>query len=206
MLLGQIVAISFATNLFLLTLLVSQGSIPPTLSTRASRQRWFSPWLIDLFALQITLASVAVLGDSNYWNPPELFMSALMAPHIALMAMPLARSVLPATFFAHDDVGFVDKAYDYMCYLVCVVGSGRVQATTYKFFSLAGMSIICKALFEHPAVSSVGFDVIFCWMTWLCWWAAGGNAAVPAKDQPTELRNAKGTVGEDGKNKGSINQ
>jgi hypothetical protein len=206
MLLGQIVAISFATNLFLLTLLVSQGSTPPTSTTKASRHRWLSPWLIDLFALQVTLASVAILGNDKYWNLPELFMSALMAPHIALMAMPLARAVLPTHFFAHDDADFVDKAYDYMCYLVCVVGSGRVQATSYKFFSLAGVSIICSALFEHAAVSSVGFDVIFCWMTWLCWWAVGGNAMVPVKEQPPELRDAKATVGDDKKNTDSICQ
>jgi hypothetical protein len=197
MLLGQIVAISFATNLFLLTLLVSPGSTPPTSTTKAYARRWLGPWLIDLFALQITFASVAILGGDKNWNFPKMFLPALMAPHVALMAMPLARAILPATLFTHDNAGFVKTAYDYMCYLVAVVGLGRVQAASYKLFSLAGVGIICSTLFEHPAVSSVGFDAIFCWITWLCWWAVRGSATMPVKDQHSRLGDAKRAVRED---------
>jgi hypothetical protein len=199
MLLGQIVAISFATNLFLLTLLVSPPpqSTPPT---RASRRKWLGPWLVELLAMQITFAAVHILSDDTYWNRPGLFMSALMAPHVVLMVMPLAHALLPATFFAQDDINFVDKAYDYMRYVVFLVGSGRVQATAYKFFSHAGMEILFNTLFEHPAVSSVGFDAIFCWITWLCWWAVRGDTMVPVQAQPAEVMDAKLTVGNGGKN------
>jgi hypothetical protein len=184
MLLGQIVAISFATNLFLLTLLVSPPP-PSTSSTKISRRRWLGPWLIDLVAVMTTLGSVVVLGDDTYWSRPGLFMSTLMAPHVVLLAPPLAHALLPATFFVYDDMDFVDNAYDYMRHLVMIAGTGYVQAATYKFFSIVGVETICSALFEHPAVSSVGFDAIFCCATWLCWWAVCGDAMVPSK---TNLR------------------
>jgi len=33
---------------------------------------------------------------------------------------------------------------------------------------------IFEALYEHPAVSSVGWDVIMCWVSWCMWALTGG--------------------------------
>jgi len=167
MLLGQIVAISFATNLFLLALLFSspaQGS--PKMGPRT--HSWVGPWLLNLFAIFATAYPAMQLADEHYWHHPTHFMPMLLAPHVALMLLPTARAIVPARYL-DSDPQFTDKVY-YMMWVSTTLIAGMVSGyTTVKAYDYGGLEGIGNALFEHPAVSSVGFDVIFCWITWICW-------------------------------------
>jgi hypothetical protein len=167
MLLGQIVAISFATSLFLLTLLLS----PPASSSisRFRGQKWLGPWLLNFLAIFATAYSAMQLADEHYWHHPTHFMSMLLAPHIALMVLPVARAIIPAGYF-NDDVQFTDKVYNYMWVLVLGNAGLMLAWTTATAYAYSGFTGIWSALLEHPAVSSVGFDVIFCWITWISWY------------------------------------
>jgi hypothetical protein len=50
---------------------------------------------------------------------------------------------------------------------------------TVKVYSHGGFQVILRTLYEHPAVSSVGYDVIFCWMSWMCWlFTQGGRIQI----------------------------
>jgi hypothetical protein len=167
MLLGQIVAISFATNLFLLTLLLSPPA--PASSSESRGPKWLGPWLLNLFAIFATAYPAMQLADEHYWHHPTHFMPVLLAPHIALMVLPIVRAVIPAGYL-EEDVQFTDKVYNYM-WALCLGNAGLMLVwTTATAYSYSGFVGIRSALLEHPAVSSVGFDVIFCWITWMCWY------------------------------------
>lgn len=174
MLLGQIVAISFATNLFLLTLLFSPA--PPVAKPAAGSQRWIGPWLLNLFSIFATAYPAMQLADEHYWYHPTHFMPMLMAPHVALMLLPVARALVPARYLS-EDVHFTDKAYDYMWALVVGNAALMLAWTSATVYNYSGLSGIQTALFEHPAVSSVGFDVIFCWLTWASWFLTQSGLA-----------------------------
>lgn len=169
MLLGQIVAVSFATNLFLLTLLLSPQQQP----TKANLERrgWFGLWVIDGLALLATTASAACLAKEEYWHHPTLFMPLLLIPHAALLILPTARAILPANLFQNSNSKLVDRVYSAMWLLVIGLGVQQLTQVYIKHKHVIGYREgILDALFVHPAVSSVGFDVVFCWITWLSWW------------------------------------
>ncbi|KAL6708968.1 hypothetical protein ACN47E_002095 [Coniothyrium glycines] len=180
MLLGQIVAISFATNLFFLTLLFT----PPIRSqpTSALQQRtWLGPWLINLVAILATAYPAMLLADEHYWHHPTAFMPVLLAPHVALLLLPLARIVIPEKYLV-ESVPFVNKVYTYLWALVLGNASLMLAWTTVTAYSYGGFQSVIHALHEHPAVSSVGYDVIFCWISWLSWFMTEG---VGTKRNPT---------------------
>jgi len=174
MLLGQIVAISFATNLFLLTLLLSPPAAPPLPASSVPRSRWLGPWPLNLGALFATVVPAYLLADDYYWHHPTDFMPILLTPHVALLVLPFVRVLLPAKYFPDHDVAFNDKVYGYMWALTFANAAVMMLRTTWMAVSHGGYGGIRSALLEHPAVSSVGFDVIFCWVTWICWsWTQG---------------------------------
>ncbi|KAJ4371549.1 hypothetical protein N0V83_004768 [Neocucurbitaria cava] len=170
MLLGQIVAISFATNLFFLTLLLSPPAPPPPSSSGYYRSKWLGPWLLNLVAILATAYPALLLADEHYWHHPTAFMPVLLAPHIALLALPFARTIIPARYFNDNDVAFTDKVYNWMWALVLGNAGFIFLRATYTSYMYSGFAGISNALLEHPAVSFVGFDVIFCWVTWICWY------------------------------------
>lgn len=187
MLLGQIVAVSFATNLFFLTLLLSprqQHSESPTsarstLKTPApeipdpasvsNNRKWLGPWLIDALAVLQASLTVTCLAFDKYQNGASGALQILLLPHVALLILPIARTMLPERFLPLGDAKSVDKFYSYLWSWI-FTAVGNLAWITYKAYTAGGIHCIPKALFEHPAVSSVGFDTIFCWLSWICWW------------------------------------
>ncbi|OAL52269.1 hypothetical protein IQ07DRAFT_678291 [Pyrenochaeta sp. DS3sAY3a] len=168
MLLGQIVAISFATNLFFLTLLLSPPATPSP--SGFQRQKWLGPWLVNLAAILATVYPALLLADEHYWHHPTAFMPVLLAPHVALLVLPFARLLLPSRLFNDDDFAFTDKVYSYLWFLVLGNGGILFLKATFTAWSYSGFQGISNALLEHPAVSSVAFDVVFCWVSWACWY------------------------------------
>ncbi|KAF1834342.1 hypothetical protein BDW02DRAFT_525568 [Decorospora gaudefroyi] len=167
MLLGQIVAISFATNLFLLTLLLSPPA-PPSAPSGTRGHKWLGPWLLNLLAIFATAYPAMQLADEHYWYHPTHFMPMLLAPHIALMVLPVVRALVPPGYF-EDDIQIADRIYNYLWVLVFANGGLMLGWTTVTAYAYSGVAGIVNAVFEHPAVGSVGFDVVFCWTTWICW-------------------------------------
>jgi hypothetical protein len=186
MLLGQIVAISFATNLFLLTLLLSPEIQSPPSSTRAPRSRWLGPWLLNLGAIFATAIPAYLLADDHYWHHSKDFLPVLLAPHVALLVLPFARILIPAKYFPDNGVTFDDKVHRYMWALTCGSAALMMFWTTAKAVSYGGFEGIWGALLEHPAVSSVGFDVVFCWITWVCWFCISGGETVSVSRGPID--------------------
>jgi hypothetical protein len=186
MLLGQIVAISFATNLFLLTLLLSPPPPPSSSSLRTLRSRWLGPWLLNLGAIFATAIPALLLADEHYWHHSSEFLPVLLAPHVALLVLPFARALVPARYFSSYETAFNDQMYPYMWFLTCGSAGFVLSWTTYKATSYGGIQGIWSALLEHPAVSSVGFDVIFCWITWICWFRTQDGGIVPVVKESIE--------------------
>jgi hypothetical protein len=83
--------------------------------------------------------------------------------------------MVPARYFPDNDVAFNDKVYGYMWALTLGNAGLMLLKTTFTAVSYGGWQGIQSALLEHPAVSSVGFDVIFCWVTWGCWYRTQGG-------------------------------
>jgi hypothetical protein len=169
MVIGQIVAISFATNLFLIALLLSPPA-PPAPSTGASnRKRWLGPWLINFAAVIATEFPAYLLADDAYWHHKN-FLPVLLIPHLALLVLPSIRAIVPAQYFRDDDVEFTEGLYKYLWGATFFGGGLLWWKVTGLAYSYSGIIGIVNAILEHPAVSSVGFDVIFCWITWFLWW------------------------------------
>lgn len=183
MLLGQIVAISFATNLYFLTLLLSPAQEEDSATTplekqptseeiepasKPRRRKWIVPWLIDFPSTFMVASFTESFGDEKHWNRPG-FMSALLTPHVLLLIVPTARAILPTRFFVEGKPRTKDSIYEFLlqsnAYFV-----GRLALRTYKGYNAGTLDGLFRTLLDHPAVSSVGFDVIFCWISWLCWW------------------------------------
>ncbi|KAF1929929.1 uncharacterized protein M421DRAFT_59724 [Didymella exigua CBS 183.55] len=181
-LLGQIVAISFATNLYFLTLLLTpqqQQLSTPGPEKSVSRKlksapvsgyrKWFGPWLIDGLSVWVNGAAANALSWDKYQNGAPGFMQILLLPHVALMLLPTLRAILPEKFFLIGDTTTVNKIYRFLWFLNTQF-FGQLVYTTFKAYRDGNLGGIRDALLEHPAVSSVGFDVIFCWISWICWW------------------------------------
>jgi hypothetical protein len=194
--LGQIVAISFATNLFFLTLLLSAPATPPLSSRALQRPTWLGPWLLNLGSILATAIPAFLLADEHYWHHSTAFMPVLLTPHIALLVLPIARVIVPYKYFGDKDVSFNDKMYSYMWALTIGSAALMMLRTTLLAWSYGGYAGIGSALMEHPAVSSVGFDVIFCWISWVCWYhTQGKDAGRVARERIDEV---KDTFIEDG--------
>jgi hypothetical protein len=181
MLLGQIVAISFATNLFLLTLLLSPTA--PRISTpRAQRSSWLAPWLLNLASVLATVIPAFLLANDHYWHHSKDFLPVLLVPHVALLVVPFLRAVVPERYFPEDGVAVDDKLW------ALTLGNAAIMLlkTTYTAVSYGGFGGIRNALLEHPAVSSVGFDVVFCWITWICWVVTQGQSVRSIGERSTD--------------------
>lgn len=169
MLIGQIVAISFATNLFLLALLLSPPVQPPTSNTAPAKQRWSWPWLINFAAVIATVYPAYLLADEEYWHSAS-FMIVLMIPHVALLVLPTVRALVPQKYFKDDDARSADGLYKYLWMATILGGAFCWCRVTILAYNYGGIEGIARGLFEHAAVSSVGWDTIWCWVSWFMWW------------------------------------
>lgn len=175
MLLGQIIGISVATNLFFLNMLLSSPPPPPPPSTGIYRRKWFGPWLIQLLTILLVQYPALMLADEYYWFDHR-FLPMLLTPHIALLVLPSARAILPGKCFTDSNVEFAGTVYRYL-WGTTILGGGLLFAyITSMTYDYSGLPGFWNALLEHPAVSSVAFDVIFCWFSWFTWWRVQSQA------------------------------
>lgn len=156
MLLGQIVAISFASNLSFVAMLVygrdSDGASSKTQHGSSPRRR-MSDKLILTVNLVLTLLLVANLGGP--W-----FMYLLLAPHVLAFA-PLLRDVAAPS----SEPVAAPSTFEQLGLMAVLVAAATKQVLDQG----GGWQVILRTLYEHPAVSSVGWDVICCWVSYTAW-------------------------------------
>jgi hypothetical protein len=158
MLLGQVVAISFATNLFFLG-----TSLSPVSSSTSLRiqERWTLSTATLLIPLLATFISTGLI-PSSVTKP--YFMYLLLLPHVALFIPPILYSVPQSWGTIHPSAEAAQRFYERVYSLLVMLSIVLIcLASNVTWNSIEG------ALYEHPAVSSVGWDVILCWISWGTW-------------------------------------
>jgi hypothetical protein len=178
MLLGQIVAISFAQNLFFVTVLVSS---PDTISP--SKPAWMPPALLEL--APVVIAGLSAAASPFVANTPY-FMPVLAIPHL-LLFIPglLSPRLIPEGWGAY--IAQPTRRYASLYKWLLAIGVAIQAQSTYSVVldepGLLGASVahigrrLVDTMLEHPAVSSVGWDVICCTISWITWvLLQGGNA------------------------------
>lgn len=158
MILGQIVSISFASNLSFLAVLAGRRTPPPGKSPASTQapSNGRSDVLIHIL-LVITAVCAALVP---FAHAQREFMPVLLVPHVLGFA-PLITRLRPtgsATYLTATAMAAV-----------------LLAQTTAKVVS-EGSSVgdLVTVLHEHPAVSSVGWDVILCWFSYGMWYALEG--------------------------------
>jgi hypothetical protein len=196
MLLGQVVAISFATNLFLLAVILnpSHPFAPKPSNSKAKKHRnsvgHLGPWLPNALPVLAIVGSLSgLLLENPVFHRPSWFMPLLLIPHITLLILPILHAVIPQKSEYTNDV---QDVYD--TWPNAVLGGGGLVfiKTTVEALVAVGPGGIARALYEHPAVSSVGWDVIFCWVTWICWMRIQGDEKLNVPTKKSENDGASG--------------
>ncbi|GJC96785.1 alpha-mannosyltransferase alg11p [Colletotrichum higginsianum] len=172
-LLGQVVAISFAANMSFLAILCSSSSssssskpTTPTTAPKDQKKRndetasssvsWHTVVLV-VTLLWATLIPSAI-------DHPR-FMSLLLGPHLLAFAPLLLNRVLPPRLLGEP--GWYWKAAS-MAWVLAVATKGVAGEGE-------GLGVVLTTLYEHPAVSSVGWDVICCWVSSGAWFLIGAD-------------------------------
>ncbi|KAF2493289.1 hypothetical protein BU16DRAFT_619630 [Lophium mytilinum] len=180
MLLGQVVAISFATNLFFVA--VSLNPVSTGGGSPRNRERWTPPLSVLLIPLLATFVSTGLIPSSV---SKPYFMYILLLPHFALFVPPILYNIVPPSWgTTHTTLKAVGQYYERVYSLLVML--------SIVFVALASRPAwggISAALYEHPAVSSVGWDVILCWTSWGVWTLVYqiGASGVKGKTEVKEL-------------------
>lgn len=161
MLLGQIVAISFASNLFFLAVLAHD--VPEDRKRPASNPQ-NAPSRSSDTAILLANLTLTILLFRNIGSPYFLYL--LLAPHVLAFA-PLLRDRLSAPGRQVTEPSTLLQ----FGVLAVLVAAGTLEAVKQG----ADWQAILDTLYEHPAVSSVGWDVICCWASYTAWAALRGS-------------------------------
>lgn len=158
MLLGQVVAISVASNIFYLALILSRRSVRPKRSQPASAVLWLT-----------VLLSLATVVYSPYTSE-RIFLPNLLTMH-ALILIPL----LPRPQTWHMPSG---PSYRVLHMIVIIVSVALRLRTTLRAVqtlpatnqTVAGfLRAAWQTLHSHPAQSSIGWDVIWTVISFATW-------------------------------------
>ncbi|KAM0787537.1 hypothetical protein ACM66B_003608 [Microbotryomycetes sp. NB124-2] len=161
MLLGQVVAISFAQNLFMLAL----ESRP---RQKATDLEEYKTDYRTLFSVALALGTVAVVPATLNSNA---FLANLLIMHILLFVPLISRA-----WSGRSDRVSVPLLYGssaVICFITRLPTLSAV-ATQHELSSPALLDpgiykIMLKTLFVHPAQSSIGFDVVFATASFAAW-------------------------------------
>ncbi|KAF2431146.1 hypothetical protein EJ08DRAFT_611411 [Tothia fuscella] len=152
-LLGQIVAISFASNLFFLAVLAF-----PVLPRSSSSRSEESSSIATPVAVAANFICVYLL-PRTIGTP--YFLSLLCIPHL-LLFVPL---YFPPSKAMYDNL----LRFTIPFCVVLLFGTSALNVLAPSSSHREGLMAMGTTLFEHPAVSSVGWDVIFCWASFELW-------------------------------------
>ena len=147
MALGQLVAISVAANLsFILVLLARQQPEFSHANTKMANRGFGSH--------VVAVVSFACAALTRWSHGDHRFLIILLVPHIT--------AFLPLTAWLKPDT----STY----YTVAFLATSLLAHTTWRAMA-SGHTIadFGVALYEYPAVSSAGWDVIMCWISFTAW-------------------------------------
>ncbi|EQB44042.1 hypothetical protein CGLO_17256 [Colletotrichum gloeosporioides Cg-14] len=165
-LLGQVVAISFAANLSFLAILCSNAPSRPSSKdgkgSDATRKAVSSSSSMSWYTVILTINLLWATSIPSATGSPG-FLALLLGPHLLAFAPLVLKGILPAHMLG-DPTWFFKLAS--MAWVLAVAFRGIVGIDK-------GMTIVIKTLYEHPAVSSVGWDVICCWVSFGAWYFIG---------------------------------
>ncbi|KAJ5779292.1 hypothetical protein N7457_007012 [Penicillium paradoxum] len=161
MLLAQFVAVSFASNLFFATILVSQRP-----NKKDVTFTWSPPLIFEL--LPVTLSLLDTVAVPIFAHKKE-FMPLLLAPHL-LVFVPclLGPSVSSKATKAQGDqttrryVVFIQSIGAAFVVLQAYFTALMLQDIGSDVSYVEVARLLLDAIYAHPACSSVSWDVIFC--------------------------------------------
>lgn len=196
MLLGQIVAISFAKSLFYLAVTLYR---PVVANKNTSEASWTPHLSLEVLSLMISLLSSAVVP---YIPHTSYFLPILFVPHLLLFIPAiLSPQILPKGLQGiHRSPEAVTKQYSTIFkWLLGIALLMHAQATysalrdrspvplrrasdSCRFESSQGdyhepWRRLLGTMVEHPAVSSVSWDVVFCTVEFFTWTVVNGFSA-----------------------------
>lgn len=169
MLLGQVVAISVASNLFYLALIIST-SHPPN-STKRRRSPLFAP---PALWMSILISHCAVIASP--FTSDRTFLPNLLVMH-ALLIIPLLLST-PTETNTRPSMSIRSL------YLTAALLSlGTRARTTLSLESLLNptsfIQLAWSTLHSHPAQASIGWDVIYTTVSFVAWIACTSPKGIP---------------------------
>ena len=170
MLLGQIVAISFAQNLFFATVLVSTW---PESETKG--REWAPPLVLEIVPVALSLLSTALVPSVAH---NRYFMLILLIPHLLLFVPAILRPDLSSRNTGENTVTRRYTTFFQWFLLSCVIVQGystysalqSITQSSPRTSSLDTLSrTLLRAFIEHPAASSVSWDVVCCTIGVVTW-------------------------------------
>ncbi|KAL0959187.1 hypothetical protein HGRIS_014467 [Hohenbuehelia grisea] len=175
MLLGQLVAISVASNLFYVALLMSPTQRP------TQRQAVSQTWTVLTMSVVLALATVALspLTSENtfLWN--------LLTMH-SIILLPLIR--LPILERRPSEIGVSIKSlYTLVLVASLAIRSRTILNTAAATQEQSPFGLLAQAwstLHSHPAQASIGWDVIWTSISFIAWVSLrdAGEAAVAKRE------------------------
>ncbi|GAD98059.1 hypothetical protein AN4634.2 [Paecilomyces variotii No. 5] len=188
MLLGQIVAISFAMNLFYLAVLLYR---PVRADKGPSPHVWTYSIAVELLPLAISLFITAVV-PSTLTTP--YFLIILLVPHVVLFIPATVNPEYAPKWLRslHYSAEAASRWYISIFWILSAVSSLLLSFSTFSALADNSLSPLRRArdtcafersgessgnpwerslatIFEHPAVSSVSWDAIFCAVSFASW-------------------------------------
>ncbi|KAH9028412.1 hypothetical protein EDB84DRAFT_1498475 [Lactarius hengduanensis] len=155
MLLGQLVAISVATNLFFLAL------VPPAKEKKKTASAASSVPLVLWLSVLASLATVMLVPHSLRH---DYFLSNLLVMH-ALLVLPL----LPLPGSSPRAVRLRMAARTLYWIVALLSAAARVRTITVSGSLSAGPGTLWAVLKSHPAQASIGWDVVWTTISVLIW-------------------------------------
>lgn len=180
MLLGQLVAISVAANLFFLAVLLS----PPAKKGRETTNAKMTPPILWISVL----LSLVTIGISPY-TTERTFLPNLLTMHTLI--------ILPLLPFGYNTASRFSIPTRRLYLLTALIGGAlRARSTLAAFISLTPeyqsasgfLAAAWHTLHSHPAQSSIGWDVIWTTISFLAWYAISSPSpsASAGTEHPTQ--------------------
>lgn len=197
MLLGQIVAISFALNLFFATILVSRALQSVSDSSDADDDNedqrhaiaWTPPLSLEVLPVAVSLLSTALVPSVTH---TRYFMVVLLIPHLLLFVPAILR---PSPLFGGGSAADASKDSTQNCdgvdattrryvaffkwfLVICILLQAHATYSVISDIAAPDVTTVSygvlvrrllNAMYEHPAVSSVSWDVVFCMIGAVAW-------------------------------------
>jgi hypothetical protein len=192
MLLGQVVAISFAQNLFFATILVSRQP-HPTESTKKNKRdaqdsisAWSPPLYLEVLPVAISLISTVLVPSLAH---TKYFMLMLLVPHLLLFVPAILHPSQSSTINMRAKNCSEERTvqryitffqlYTMACVVIQAHSTFLVLQNMGQDISFESVRVLARILpsviYEHPAVSSVSWDVIYCTVTAVAWIVVNGG-------------------------------